>query len=152
MTSSAKRENATKLNRKENTALLGTFELTGSASRNILIGNVKQMYEKGAIRALGQEEGLIKLIQDNKLGQFDARVGRLEKSQNAKVAKRKAEELAEEPNHSIHQKETPKYIMKVKHRNSELPTFEVRFKKEHSTFEAAWKDGVAKLVSLAAEK
>ena len=38
---------ATKLNRKAKATLLDTFELTDSVSRNILIGSVKQMFERG---------------------------------------------------------------------------------------------------------
>ena len=54
--------------------------------------------------------------------------------------------------YTTHEKESPNYITKIKNRTSELPTFEVKFKKEHSSFEVAWKDGVAKLAKLAAEK
>ncbi len=152
MTSRAKRENATKLNRKEGVILLDTFELTDSASRNMLISNVKQMFEKGNIRTLKEAEGLVKLIQDNKLNEFDTRFSKIEKTENTKVAKQKAEEIGKDADYTIHEKETPNYIVKIKNRTSELPTFEVKFKKEHSSFEAAWKDGVAKLVKLAAEK
>ena len=33
-----------------------------------------------------------------------------------------------------------------------MPTFELRFKKVHTTFEAAWKDGLARLIRIATEK
>ena len=56
MSSRAKKENATKLNRQEGLILLDTFELASSASRNVLISNVKQMYEKGNIRTLKEAE------------------------------------------------------------------------------------------------
>ena len=39
----------------------------------------------------------------------------------------------------------------MKNKNSELPTFELKFKKIHTTFEAAWKDGVARLVKIASD-
>ena len=42
--------------------------------------------------------------------------------------------------------------MKVKNKASELPTFEVKFKKLHTTFDSAWKDGVSALVKLAAQR
>ena len=32
-----------------------------------------------------------------------------------------------------------------------MPTFELKFKKVHTTFEAAWKDGVARLVKIASD-
>jgi hypothetical protein len=43
---------ATKLNRKAKAAQLDEYDLTESASRNILIGSVKQMSERGTIRTL----------------------------------------------------------------------------------------------------
>ncbi len=110
------------------------------------------MYEKGNIRTLKEAEGLIKLIQENKLDEFDARFSKIEKTENTKVAKQKAEEIGKDADYIIHEKESPNYIVKIKNRTSELPTFEVKFKKEHSSFEAAWKDGVAKIAKLAAEK
>jgi len=33
-----------------------------------------------------------------------------------------------------------------------LPTFELRFKKVHTTFEAAWKDGLTRLIRIATDK
>ena len=67
MTSEGKSEKPIKLNRQAKTILLDTFELTDSASRNILISNVKQMFEKGTLRTLAAAETLIKLIQENKI-------------------------------------------------------------------------------------
>ena len=67
MSSRAKKENATKLNRQEGLILLDTFELTSSASRNMLISNVKQMYETGNIRTLKEAEGLIKRKQAGRI-------------------------------------------------------------------------------------
>ncbi len=55
---------AIKLNRQAKTTLLDTFELTDSVSRNILIGSVKQMFERGAIRTQAAASTLIQLIQD----------------------------------------------------------------------------------------
>ena len=152
MTSKGKQETTTKISRQAKTAQLDTLDLTGSASRNILISNVKQMFEKGIIRTLSVAEGVIKRIQENKMDEFDERFGKLEKAENAKAAKRKADEIAKESNYTIQQKETSKHIVRVKHENNDWPTFEIQFKKEHATFEAAWKDGVARLVRLAADK
>ena len=60
--------------------------------------------------------------------------------------------LAQDVNYTIHERETTKHVIRIKNKNSELPTFELKFKKEHTTFEAAWKDGVARLVKIAADK
>ena len=81
---------ATKLNRKAKATLLDTFELTDSVSRNILIGSVKQMFERGTIRTQAAASTLIKLIQENKMDQFDARMEILDKAVNTKAPKRQA--------------------------------------------------------------
>ena len=143
---------ATKLNRQAKTALLDTFELTDSVSRNILIGSVKQMFERGTIRTQAAASTLIKLIQENKMDQVDAKMGKLEKALNIKSATRQAGEMAQDANYTTHERETSKHIIKVKNKSCELPTFELKFKKIHTTFEAAWKDGVARLAKIAADK
>ncbi len=143
---------ATKLNRKAKATLLDTFELTDSVSRNMLIGSVKQMFERGTIRTQATASTLIKLIQENKMDQVDAKMGKLEKAVNIKSAKRQAGEMAQYANYTTHERETSKHIIKIKNKNSELPTFELKFKKIHTTFEATWKDGVARLVKIAADK
>ena len=76
---------------------------------------------------------------------------KLDIAANAKASKRQAEEIAQELNYTIQQRETSKHIVRVKHNNSDLPTFELKFKKVHTTFEAAWKDGVARLVKIASD-
>ena len=60
--------------------------------------------------------------------------------------------MEQEANYTTHERETTKHFIKIKNRNSELPTFELKFKKIHTTFEAAWKDGVARLVKIAEDK
>ena len=84
-------EKSIKLSRGAKNILLDTFELTGSASRNILIGNVKQMFERGTLRTLASAEALIKLIQDNKMTEFDEKMAKLDIAVNTKAAKRQAE-------------------------------------------------------------
>jgi hypothetical protein len=143
---------ATKLNRKATAAQLDEYDLTNSSCRNILIGSVKQMFERGTIRTQAAAGTLIKLIQESKMDQVDARMGKLEKAANLKSDKRKAVEMEEETNYTTHERETTKHLIKIKNRNSELPTFELNFKKIHTTLEAAWRDGVARLVKIAAEK
>ena len=84
-------EKSIKLSRGAKTILLDTFELTDSASRNILISNVKQMFERGTLRTLASAEALIKLIQDNKMTEFDEKMAKLDIAVNTKAAKRQAE-------------------------------------------------------------
>jgi hypothetical protein len=60
-------DNSVKLNRGAAIALLETVALTDSASRNILISDVKQMFERGTIRTLSAAENLINLIQDDRM-------------------------------------------------------------------------------------
>jgi hypothetical protein len=65
-------EKSVKLNRGAAIALLDTVALTDSASRNILISNVKQMFERGTVRTLVAAENLINLIQDGRITEFDS--------------------------------------------------------------------------------
>ena len=125
---------ATKLIRQAKTALLDTFELTDSVSRNILIGSVKQMFERGTIRTQAAASTLIKLIQENKMDQVDARMEKLDKAVNTKAAKRQAEEIAQDSNYTAHERETSEHHIKIKNKNNDLPTFELKFKKIHTTF------------------
>ena len=67
---------ATKLNRKGKAAQLDEYDLTDSTSRNILIGSVKQMFERGTIRTQAAASTLIKLIQEHKVDQVDAKMGK----------------------------------------------------------------------------
>ena len=152
MTSTGKAAKSITLNRQAKTILLDTFELTDSASRNILISNVKQMFEKGTIRTLAAAETLIKLVQENRMKEFDEKMKKLDIAANTKAAKRKAEEIAQESNYTIQHREMTNHTVRIKNANSELPTFELKFKKIHTTFEAAWKDGVSRLVKIAADK
>ena len=91
MTYKGKAETSIKLNRQAKTTLLDTFELTDSVSRNILIGSVKQLFERGTIRTQAAASTLIKLIQENKMDQVDAIMEKLDKAVNTKAAKRQAE-------------------------------------------------------------
>ena len=52
------------------------------------------MFEKRIIRTPSVSECLLKLIQENNMDEFDERLGKLEKAENAKTAKRKADEIA----------------------------------------------------------
>ena len=113
MASKTKAVSNTKLSRNAKTLLLDTFELTDSASRNILIGNVKSMFERGTIRTQAAAETLIKLVQDNRMKEVDERMAKLDMTANSKAAKRQAEDIAQESNYSTLQKETSKHIIKI---------------------------------------
>ena len=63
-TKGKKANNTTRLQR---ITKLDELELTGSASRNMLINSVKQMFERGVIQRVDIAESLIKLIQENKM-------------------------------------------------------------------------------------
>ncbi len=99
---------ATKLSRKEKAAQLDKYDLAVSTSRNILIGSVKQMFERGAIRTQAAAGNLIKLIQANKMDQVDAKMWKLEKAVNIKSDERKAVELAPDVNYTIHEQKNNK--------------------------------------------
>ena len=90
MTTKGKTEKSMKLGRQAQTVLLDTFELTDSASRNVVIANVKQLFERGAIRTIAAAETLIKLIQENKMDQVDEKIKKLDITANTKAAKRQA--------------------------------------------------------------
>ena len=91
MTSKSKAATSIQLNRQAKTTLLDTFELTDSASRSIFTSKLKQMFEKEAIRTLAAAETLIKLIQENKMKEFDEKMAKLDKAVNIQAAKRRAE-------------------------------------------------------------
>ena len=74
-----KRKSANSNTRMQRSSKLDELELTGSSSRNMLISNVKQMFEKGTIRTISAAEGLIKLIQENKMDEFDKKFAQIEK-------------------------------------------------------------------------
>ena len=118
---------ATKLNRKEKATQLDEYALTGSSTRNILIGTVKQMFERGEIRTQTAAGNLIKLIQENKMDQVDAKMGKIQGAVNAKSDKRKASEMERDANYETQERETTKHFIKIKNRRSELPTFELKF-------------------------
>ena len=113
MTTKGKTEKSIKLGRPAQTVLLDTFELTDSASRNVVIANVKQMFERGTIRTLAAAETLIKLIQENKMEQVDERIKKLDIAANRKEAKKQADEIARETNFHIQERETANHKIKI---------------------------------------
>ena len=74
-----KRKSANSNTRMQRSSKLDELELTGSSSRNTLISNVKQMFEKGTIRTINAAEGLVKRIQENKMDEFDKKIAQIEK-------------------------------------------------------------------------
>ena len=138
--------------RQENIQLLNEFEDTPNASRNILISTVKQMYSRGSIRTYKEAATLIKLAQDNKMDDFDEKYNKIEAAANIKLAKQQAKEIKQEEAEeklTITEKNLSRYIVRVKNKKSELPTFELDFKNEYTDFNAAWKSGVLRLIKLA---
>jgi hypothetical protein len=138
--------------RQENIQLLNEFEDTPNASRNILISTVKQMYSRGSIRTYKEAETLIKLAQENKMDDFDEKYNKIEAAANIKLAKQQAKVIKQEEAEeklTITEKNLSRYIVRVKNKKSELPTFELDFKNEYTDFNAAWKSGVLRLIKLA---
>ncbi len=80
-----------KLSRGAKTTLLNTFELTDSTSRDILISNVKQIFERGTLRTLASAEALIKLIQEDRMTEFNETMAKLDIAANTNATKRQAE-------------------------------------------------------------
>jgi hypothetical protein len=107
---------ATKLNRKAKAAQLDEYDLTDNTSRNISIGSVKQMFQRGTIRTQAAAGNLIKLIQANNIDQIDAKMGKLEKAVNIKSDKRRAVEMAQDANYTTHERETTTHIIKIKNK------------------------------------
>ena len=66
------------------------------------------------------------------MDQVDAKMAKIDKAVNIKGAKRLAGEMEQEANYTTHARETTKHFIKIKNRNSELPTFELKFKKTHT--------------------
>ena len=62
------------------------------------------MFQKGVIRTVTAAESLIKLIQENKLDEFDEKFSKTEKAENTRAAKQWSEEIARESNYTIQQK------------------------------------------------
>ena len=106
MASKGKADKSTKLNRKAQGLLLDTFELTDSASRNVLISSVKQMFDKGTIRTLAAAEQLIRQIQDGEMDKVDAALARLDVSASKQSAKCQASEMTHESDFTEQQRET----------------------------------------------
>ncbi len=82
--------------------------------------------------------------------EFDKIIGKPDKAENTKAAEGKAEQRAKDSNGTMQQTETSKRIVKLKNKNSELPTFDLQFKKEKASCEVAWGDAVARLVYMQA--
>ena len=74
-----KRKSANSNTRMQRSSKLDELELTGSSSRNVLISSVKQMFEKRTIRTSSVAERVIKLIQENKMDEFDKKTAQIGK-------------------------------------------------------------------------
>ncbi len=60
-----------------------------------MISNVKQMFERGALRTLASAEALIKLAQEDRMTEFDEKMPKLDIAVNTKAAKRQPEEITQ---------------------------------------------------------
>ena len=133
------------IKKQENMAKLNAYDMAGSASKKMLMRTVKDMFEKGEIERFAQADGLMKLLRDNKLKEFDKCFDKLEAANKAK-ADEKAEKEDDEV--IIAQRNTSKDIVRVKNKRSELPTFELQFINDYPDFNVAWRHGVNKLIKI----
>jgi hypothetical protein len=89
------------------------------------------------------------LIRDNKMDEFDEKFEAINKKEQEKVAKQKKEEHETEKRMNVISKELKRHHIRIKNKNSELPTFEVEFKEKIVDFNVAWKAGVNQLIRIA---
>ena len=73
---------------QDNLAKLNAMELTDSSSRNLIVSSVKQMYERGKIKTYSAAVGLMNLIQNDNIKEFDKRVNKMEKQYNPRKLNR----------------------------------------------------------------
>ena len=110
------------------------------------------MCSRGSIRTYKEAASLIKLAQNNEMDKFDERYNQIEAAANVKLAKQQAKEIKQEEAEdklTVTEKNMSRYIVRVKNKKSELPTFELDFKNEYTDFNAAWKSGVIRLIKSA---
>lgn len=137
-----------------NLAKLEEFELTNSAARNALMSNVKEMYKRGGMSRITTATSLLKLLQQDKMKEFDKRYSKLSIAENSKQAEKQAELNKEEQQNPTTVKKTTysKHKVAVKGKRSELPTFEVVFGSLKATFSEAWKSAIKTIIKLAEDK
>ena len=137
---------------------LDSLELTGSGARDTLIREVKAFYEKGEIKKLSDAKQLIKLLQENKLTEFDTKFSVFTHAKNIRTIeaasssgiKRAAEEATEVKDDGFKiVRKSSKSIVRIKNKKSELPTFELEFLHDYNNFNSAWSAGVKRLITLA---
>jgi hypothetical protein len=136
-----------KITKKEQ---LESIQKTNSSLKNTMIANIKNMYENNQIKKFSSIQSLVKLITEGKFNEYDEKMNKIEKKQTTIKYKEETQRIAKESNNKILQKESIKYITRIKDAQSEAPTFEVDFKnKDYKTFSQAWKNGVHKLIKIA---
>ena len=150
--------------KQEQLAKLSTYSEGVSASKRMLMKNIKDQYENGTIQRITEAEGLMKLLRDNKMDTFDQRYAKLETRNNEKhnvvnrVQKLMAgmqktpDKVESDDEVQITRRETSKDIVKVKHKRSELPTFELQFANVCKHFGDAWNAGVNKLIKIVVDR
>jgi hypothetical protein len=134
-----------------NSELLKRYELTNSVSRNVLINTVIKLYKKGTIKHFRQTKTLIEYVQKNKMDKFDKLFGEIEINAQKAEAVKISKEIKNDSELEVVKKNS-KPMVRVKNKTSELPTFEVMFRKEYTVFAAAWRAAVNRLIKLAEEK
>ena len=141
--------------RESNMKKLEEYELTDSASKNALISSVKVMYQRGGIPRITTATSLIKLVQNDKMKQFEKRFGELTNKETATQAEEQKSKVNNEQKSesiTITKKSYSRNKIFIKGKTSELPTFEIEFSKTHISFSSAWKAALPSLIRLAEKK
>ena len=127
------------LKKQEYMTKFSAYEAPGSESRRMLMNTAKDMFENGKIERFAQTDGLMKLLRDNEMNEFDRRFSKLEAATTARVEKEVFKKKKRK-------KMNPKDILRVKNKTSELPTLEAQLFNDYTDFESAWKVGHKKLI------
>ena len=142
--------------RTNNLAKLNAYEPTPSTVGNVLQNSVKDLYKRGVIRNIKDATNLMDMLQANEIQKFATRLRKIEDAETKKsvaAMDKEKKEDEEAGKHIVIKERAPRaHALIVKNRLSELPTFEVHYKKLITTFEAAWKTGVKPLTRAAEKK
>ena len=120
-----------KMKKTEKIASLEAMPKTDSAFKNRQITLVKDLYEQNKITSLRTARKLIQLVQENKMNAFGDILDKIEEASDRAEKRKIGPEL-------LDTKETKRTVIKLKNKDTELPTLEVELKNEHTTFNTAW--------------
>ena len=132
-----------KMKKAAKLASLEAMPKTNSAFKNRQIARVKDLYERNTMTSLRTARKLIQLVQENKMNAFGDILDKIEAKASDKAEKRKIGPEA------LDTKETKRTIIKLKNKDTELPTLEVELKDDHTTFNTAWAAAYKKLIRMA---